>query len=114
MSSRIIRAYFSDYNPAADESCTGTCESCAHWHIDRNASVYARIGSRRVQVGQCLCGDDDRAPYVDTCGAESVVFTQAETTCPAYEIHPECLAEAESWLAHYAELDNQLTRDAWM
>lgn len=112
MSSRIISFSSAVLNP--DDICSGTCETCLHWNTDRNRPVYAKIGTKRVQVAQCLCDGDDRAPYADTCGAESVVFTQADTTCAAYEIHPETLADMEASFAHYAELDRQLTADAWM
>lgn len=109
MSIRILLDPRHNLNPEICEQCS----TCIHWNAGLSA-VYAKIGNRTVQVAQCLC-EDDGAPYGEVTGPfGSAVFTHAESHCGAFELHPETAAEMHSTLATYAEINNQLTHEAWM
>ena len=113
MSTRIIPTFNSDLNPHVCE----TCSVCLHWDASLTP-VHANIGGRRVQVAQCLAGDNsshEAAPYAEVQGPfEAAVFTNAECRCEAFELHPDAADDLYASIAHYAEMDAQLTREAWM
>ena len=114
MSSRIIPTYSPDLNP---DSICENCSVCLHWDASLTP-VYATVAGRRIQVAQCVAGDNsshESAPYAEVQGPyEAVIMTHAESRCPAFELHPDAADDLYANVVHYAELDRQLTRDAWM
>lgn len=92
------------------------CSTCLHWNTTLSP-IYALVAGRRIQMAQCLAGDNsshEAAPYAEIQGPyEAAVFTYADCRCPAFEVDPEVAEEMYASIVHYAELDNQLTREAW-
>lgn len=111
MATRIILTPYSEFNPLRGEE--RSCEICLHWATNPNNPVYARNGSSRVKVGQCVCESDD-APYASADLMDTFTFTPATGCCAAFEVDPQVAADTAAQADHFAYLDNQLARDAWM
>lgn len=90
-----------------------TCETCLYWLADSNHPTFARIAGAAVRVGQCGC-EESEAPTASTDSSDAFVFTPANGSCPAFELHPDATVEARADADHFHRLDQQLTHDAWM
>ena len=87
-----------------------TCDNCTYWLCTRE-EVYAKTGYGIVRVGQCVCSGDDNAPYAEVLHGEAFVFTQARSSCAAFEISKEALEEAAAEAAYKRDLNRERTRD---
>ncbi len=109
MSAHIIPHALPLINP---ENTCETCSVCAAWS---GTLTPVWVNGRIMEMAQCLNSGDDGAPYAEARGPfETAVFTHAESRCPAFIMHPDAEADMYAEIVHRAELDRQLTREAWM